>query len=124
MHMAEAEASPSPDPSATDGITVYWRPGCPFCASLRHGLRRSGVTYREVNIWNDHDAAAFVRSVANGNETVPTVAVGSTTLVNPSARQVLAAAEVELPGLITSRTTSDTRSRRRWFGFRSGAAAR
>ena len=57
---------------------------------LRSGLQRSGIAYREVNIWEDPDAAAFVRSVARGNETVPTVTVGSVSLVNPSAREVAA----------------------------------
>jgi mycoredoxin len=32
----------------------------------------------EINIWEDPQAAARVRSVANGNETVPTVFVGPT----------------------------------------------
>ena len=72
----------------SDEVTVYWRPGCPFCLSLRAGLRRSRTPYRAVNIWSDPEAAAFVRSVANGNETVPTVTVGDTFLVNPSAGQV------------------------------------
>lgn len=86
-------------------ITVYWRPGCPFCMSLRAGLRRSRTPYQAVNIWEDPTAAAFVRSVANGNETVPTVTVGDTWMVNPSARQVRrAAAEA---GVITPG--------RRWF---------
>jgi len=67
---------------------VYWRPGCPFCSMLRAGLRRKGIPYREVNIWEDPEAAAFVRSVARGNETVPTVTVGSVSLVNPSAGEV------------------------------------
>lgn len=73
-------------------ITVYWRPGCPFCARLRHGLRRADVTTTEVNIWADASAAAFVRSVAVGNETVPTVTVGTTSFVNPTPREVIAAA--------------------------------
>lgn len=67
---------------------VYWRPGCPFCAMLRAGLRLKRVPFREVNIWHDPDAAAFVRSVARGNETVPTVVVGSVSLVNPSVGEV------------------------------------
>ncbi|MGB8859224.1 MAG: glutaredoxin domain-containing protein [Ilumatobacteraceae bacterium] len=67
---------------------VYWRPGCPFCAMLRAGLRLRRVPFREVNIWHDPEAAAFVRSVARGNETVPTVTVGSVSLVNPSAHEV------------------------------------
>jgi glutaredoxin-like protein len=69
-------------------VTVYSRPGCPYCMKLKFGLRRSRVPFREVNIWNDPSAAAFVRSVANGNETVPTVTIGEVSLVNPSARRV------------------------------------
>lgn len=80
--------APSPDSSAQ--VTVYWRPGCPFCAMLRAGLRRHDVEFTEVDIWQDPDAAAFVRSVARGNETVPTVTVGTVSLVNPSAREVAA----------------------------------
>lgn len=40
------------------------------------------------NIWDDEQARAFVRSVNNGDETVPTVRVGPTTLTNPSGAQV------------------------------------
>ncbi|MBI4884645.1 MAG: NrdH-redoxin [Actinobacteria bacterium] len=72
-------------------ITVYSRPGCPFCYSLRGGLRRAGIGFQEVDIWEDPKAAAFVRSVNGGSETVPTVTVDSMILINPSARQVLAA---------------------------------
>ena len=78
--------------SDTD-ITVYIRPGCPYCFTLRRGLRRAGLYFREINIWDDADAAAFVRSVANGNETVPTVTVGEVAMVNPSLKQVVAALE-------------------------------
>jgi hypothetical protein len=46
---------------------------------------------RQVNIWEDPQAAARVRSVAGGNETVPTVVVGYRALVNPSVGAVLAA---------------------------------
>ncbi len=80
-------------------VTVYWRPGCGFCSMLRHKLKRTDLTYREVDIWSDPSAAAIVRSYANGNETVPTVVIGqpgspgSVGLVNPSARKVRAAVE-------------------------------
>jgi hypothetical protein len=55
---------------------------------LRFALRRRRIRYREVNIWHDLEAAASVRNVANGNETVPTVVVGNRWLVNPSAGEV------------------------------------
>ena len=72
-------------------ITVYWRPGCPFCGSLFRQLEHAQVEHRRVNIWDDEGAAAVVRSIARGNETVPTVLVGGVGLVNPSVREIQAA---------------------------------
>lgn len=79
-------------PSSPGAVTVYWRPGCPYCALLRRGLRRAGLATREVDIWQDPDAAVTVRQVTGGSETVPTVVVGDTALVNPSAATVVDAA--------------------------------
>ena len=76
-------------------VRAYWRPGCPFCAMLRLGLRRSGVRAEWVNIWDDPAAAARVRAITGGDETVPTVVVGTRAMVNPSARQVVAAMKAE-----------------------------
>lgn len=69
----------------TAEVTVYTRPGCGFCFMLRRGLRKRNVEFTEVDIWKDPAAAATVRSVANGNETVPTVNVAGQWLVNPKA---------------------------------------
>jgi glutaredoxin-like protein len=76
-------------PDGAPAMTLYWRPGCGFCMALRRGLERAGVAYAEVNIWEDPRGAAFVRSVANGNETVPTVRIGDVSMVNPSAAEVV-----------------------------------
>ncbi len=78
-------------------IVVYWRPGCPFCSSLLRQLDTRGVPHRRVDIWQDPDAAATVRSIAAGNETVPTVVVGPVSLVNPRIHAVLAAAVEHAP---------------------------
>jgi mycoredoxin len=72
-------------------ITVYWRPGCGFCAGLFRQLERADVAHERINIWDDPDAAAIVRSFARGNETVPTVVVGEIGLVNPDVEEILAA---------------------------------
>lgn len=58
---------------------------------LRLALWVRRVKVEQVNIWKDQDAAAFVRSVADGNETVPTVVVGGDAMVNPSPGQVVSA---------------------------------
>lgn len=75
-----------------DAVTVYWRPGCGFCMGLLRSLDRAGLEPGTTHdIWEDEDAAAFVRSVTGGSETVPTVVVGETALVNPSGQEVLRA---------------------------------
>ncbi len=81
------------DDAGTDRerVTLYWRPGCMFCVRLRLVLRWHRLHPRMINIWRDLDAADFVRSVADGNETVPTVVIDGRPVVNPSPRVVVAA---------------------------------
>ena len=77
--------------SAADGRPIiYWRPGCPYCLRLRLRLGRSASRAHWVNIWKDPQAAAAVRAIANGNETVPTVVAGGESAVNPDPTWVLA----------------------------------
>ncbi|MDQ2678021.1 MAG: NrdH-redoxin [Actinomycetota bacterium] len=86
-------------------ITLFWRPACGFCAVLRRDLESSGLPIVEVNIWDDPEAARVVQRLANGNETVPTVLIGTIDdpdhvgLVNPSAAQVLDAVATHAPHL-------------------------
>lgn len=82
------------------GATVYWRPGCPYCSRLLSDLDRIGLPVRKVNIWEDPAAAARVRAVAGGNETVPTVVVGDTAMVNPRAGAVLDAVRKHAPAVL------------------------
>ncbi|HET6636634.1 MAG TPA: glutaredoxin domain-containing protein [Streptomyces sp.] len=84
-----------------DGVVIYWRPGCTFCMMLRLRLLRTPLKRKMVNIWQDPEAAAFVRSVADGNETVPTVTVAGHAMVNPSKRQLLEAVERYAPHALT-----------------------
>ncbi len=82
--------------AGTTDITVYWRPGCGFCGRLLRQLEQDEIPHQRVNIWEDDNGAAVVRSIARGNETVPTVTIGNFPdgghgLVNPSVAQILAA---------------------------------
>lgn len=72
-------------------IVMYARPGCPFCTMLRADLNAAGLPYTERDIWQDPEAAAAVRAVANGNETVPTINIGEVWMVNPSVDEVIGA---------------------------------
>lgn len=70
-------------------VTVYWRPMCGYCEVLKGDLRRLGVDYDAVDIWQDRSKADIVRAATGGDEIVPTVQVGDRFLVNPSAREVV-----------------------------------
>jgi len=98
--------------TAGSEVLLYWRPGCPFCSRLKRRLAQLGVRATEVNIWADRDAAAVVRAIAGGNETVPTVVIGDTAMVNPTGPQVLDAARRLAPSAVGP--SAPGRPRRDW----------
>jgi mycoredoxin len=111
-------APPLPEGLAGDSpVTVLWRPGCPYCALLLRGLTRTGLVFDRIDIWEHPEAAAWVRTVAEGNETVPTVRIGAqvgdgrvgegpgaeaVALVNPSVHEVLDVLARLAPGALPS----------------------
>jgi glutaredoxin-like protein len=74
----------------TEGLVVYWRPLCGFCQRLLEALDAAGIRPELHNIWEEPEAAEFVRSVNDGNEIVPTVMVGGTAYANPPPDQLVA----------------------------------
>lgn len=64
-------------------------PGCGFCARLRSTLGDRADEAQWINIWQDKEAAAFVRSINDGNETVPTVVLDGIPVTNPNPQVVL-----------------------------------
>lgn len=72
-------------------ITMYSTVWCGYCRRLKTALKSAGIAFTEVDIEHDDAAAAFVRSVNGGNQTVPTVkfADGSA-LSNPSLTDIKA----------------------------------
>lgn len=92
--MESVPASPSP------ALDVYWRPGCGYCRRLLRALRSEGVTMRLRNIWEDPEAREFVREHNHGDETVPTVTLGPTTLTNPDPSTLIARIRAEHPEMV------------------------
>lgn len=84
-----------------DAVDFYWRPGCPFSMMLEKKLVKQGIPLAKKNIWDDPSAAEFVRSVASGNETVPTISVGGRSMVNPSAGEVTSLLSEVAPHLVS-----------------------
>lgn len=78
----------NPSSDTTPNVVIYHRPGCSFCARMKMALRDVADRAVWVDIWEDDEAAAFVRSVNNGNETVPTVVINGEAHTNPPPAQV------------------------------------
>lgn len=78
--------------AAAEGrVVIYWRRGCPYTKALQVRLGRRAQDAVWVDIWADPDAAAYVRSVNDGDETVPTVVIDGVAHTNPSPRRVVEA---------------------------------
>ncbi|MFJ2891858.1 glutaredoxin domain-containing protein [Streptomyces sp. NPDC087305] len=101
MTETNAKARGSDVSEESGGVVVYWRPRCPYCIKLLTQLRFTQLEFTKVNIWKHPDAAAFVRSVADGNETVPTVTVAGRAMVNPSKGELLEAVRAYAPHLLS-----------------------
>lgn len=75
--------------SMSDSITMYSTPWCGYCRRLKGQLERAGITYTEVDIEQQPEAAELVMKVNGGNQTVPTVVFpDGSALTNPSLAQV------------------------------------
>ncbi|GAA2755601.1 mycoredoxin [Actinopolymorpha rutila] len=73
----------------SDSITMYSTPWCGYCRRLKGQLERAGITYTEVDIEQQPEAAELVMKVNGGNQTVPTVVFpDGSALTNPSLAQV------------------------------------
>jgi mycoredoxin len=74
----------------TEKLTVYRRDYCGYCMRLERALHKAEVPYERRDIYQDPAAAEFVRSVNNGDETVPTVVIGDSDVrTNPDPAQLL-----------------------------------
>jgi mycoredoxin len=73
----------------TTPITVYGHPACPDVAPIRAMLAQSKVDHIYLNIRQDPMAAAQVRAINNGDESVPTLVFpDGTTLTEPSVGEL------------------------------------
>lgn len=78
-------------PMSEPQVTMYSTVWCGYCQRLKAQMTREGVTYVEIDIEHDAEAAAFVERVNGGNQTVPTVVFADgTAMTNPPLRDVLA----------------------------------
>jgi mycoredoxin len=74
-----------------DMLTMYSTTWCGYCRRLKLQLDQAGLSYREVDIERDADAARFVEGVNGGNQTVPVIEFpDGRAVTNPSLAEVQA----------------------------------
>ena len=68
---------------------MYSTTWCGYCRRLKMQMDQAGITYDEIDIERDADAAAFVEGVNAGNQTVPVIRYpDGSAATNPCIAQV------------------------------------
>lgn len=57
----------------TKGVTIYTKPGCPFCMAAKADLKLKGVEYIEYNVKADPKKLKEMLQLNGGQRKVPTV---------------------------------------------------
>jgi mycoredoxin len=70
-------------------ITMYAVNWCPDCRRAKFFFERKKIPYLEVNVDKDKRAGDFVKSLNNGNRSVPTILFpDGSMLVEPSTKKL------------------------------------
>jgi glutaredoxin 3 len=54
-------------------VTIYTKPGCPYCAAAIDDLQRRGVRFTEHNVKADHAALREMLELNGNRRQVPTI---------------------------------------------------
>lgn len=77
-----------------DAIIVYGHRTCPAIGPVKGLLTQSKVTFEYIDIHQDSVAAARVRAINNGNESVPTLVFpDGRTLTEPTVGELMSTLE-------------------------------
>ena len=54
-------------------ITIYTKPGCPYCAAAKDDLQQRGLHYAEHNVKADQEALRDMLKLNGNRRQVPTI---------------------------------------------------
>ena len=57
-------------------VTIYTKPGCPYCAAAKDDLQQRSVRYTEHNVKSDSAALRRMLKLNGGRRQVPTLVQG------------------------------------------------
>ena len=82
-------------------IEIYTTPLCPYCWRAKHLLEKKGLTFTEVDLWQELERRAEMVERAGGRTTVPQLFIDGRA-IGGSDELVELEASGELDGLIGS----------------------
>lgn len=68
-------------------VTVYTTPTCPWCTRLKNYLNEKNISYHEVDVAADHDAARKMIDLT-GQRSVPVLTKGDQFIVGFNPEQI------------------------------------
>ena len=54
-------------------VTIYTKPGCPYCAAAKADMEQRGIQYTEYNVKADRAALKRMLEINGGRRSVPTI---------------------------------------------------
>ena len=58
-------------------VTIYTKPGCPYCAAALEDLKKRGVSYTEFDVTSSKKSADDALKHSKGQRIVPIIVTGS-----------------------------------------------
>ena len=65
------------------GVTIYTKPGCPYCAAAKTRLQDQCVTYEEIDVYLVEGAREKLLELTGGRAVVPVIVDGEKVSVAP-----------------------------------------
>jgi glutaredoxin 3 len=60
-----------------DEVTLFTKPGCPYCAAAKDDFNRRGIQYQEHNVKEDPTKLRRMLELNGGQRRVPTIIEGN-----------------------------------------------
>jgi len=64
-------------------ITIYTKPGCPYCAAAKQSMEAESVAYEEIDVYAVAGAGEKVLELTGGRAVVPVIVDGDDVQVAP-----------------------------------------
>jgi len=57
-------------------VTIYTKPGCPYCAAAKQHYKNEGIEFTEFDVKSDDSIASKAAELAGGSKIVPVIVEG------------------------------------------------